>query len=79
VSLIELLGPAARDPVGSGVARDAKHVVARDTDSCLERHQLGVGAVAPEELLRPGFDLVLRLIAEQRQIRVLVDVERDHL
>jgi hypothetical protein len=79
VSLIELLRPPEHDHVGSAVACDAKHMLARHTDTRLERDQLRVRAVAPEELLRPGFDLVLRLIAEQREIRVLVDVERDHL
>jgi len=74
---VEALRPAERDHVGAGVARDLEDVLVGHADARLQPHQLGVGTVPTQELVCPVLDLVLWLVAEERQGRGLVHVECD--
>ena len=67
--------PAEGDHVGLDVVGDLEHVLAGNADPDLEPDVLGMRAMAAEKLPAPGLELVMRLVAEEREGRLVVDVE----
>jgi hypothetical protein len=75
---VQSLSPAQQDATGADLTGDRKDVLGRGPGPHLQADVQPV-AVAPNELVRPGVDLVVRLVGERRQRVFLEDVQRDEV
>ena len=76
---VERLAPANRNQCGMVFVRDAQELFRRFTDAQLEMQWRDGSAVAAQERLGPGRRLMVHLVGERGNARILEHVDADEI